>query len=152
MSRRSPQTRAEARARNSAAGSRTRKRWSWKKRILVSILGAFGLGVAGLLAAYALISVPQPNDLATAQASIFYYADGKTELVRLSEIDANRESVDISDIPQHVQQAMVAAEDRTFYDNNGISPQGIARAAWDTLKGSSTAGGGSTITAANSRL
>ena len=32
------------------------------------ILGAFGLGVAGLLAAYALISVPQPNDLATAQA------------------------------------------------------------------------------------
>ncbi len=146
MSRRSPQTRAEARARNSAAGSRTRKRWSWKKRILVSILGAFGLGVAGLLAAYALISVPQPNDLATAQASIIYYADGKTELGRLSEIDANRESVDISDIPQHVQQAMVAAEDRTFYDNNGISPQGIARAAWDTLKGSSTAGGGSTIT------
>ncbi len=131
---------------NGSAAPRGRRRWSWKKRILVTLLALGGLGIAGVVTAYALIRIPQPNELATAQASIIYFADGKTELGRLSEIDGNRESVDISRIPKPVQQAMVAAEDRSFYENEGISPKGIARAAWDTLQGSSTAGGGSTIT------
>jgi membrane peptidoglycan carboxypeptidase len=39
----------------------------------------------------------------------------------------------------------VAAEDRTFYDNPGISPTGIARAAWGIVT-REPAGGGSTIT------
>ena len=35
----------------------------------------------------------------------------------------NRESVPLSQVPEHVQDARLAAEDRTFYTNSGIGPE-----------------------------
>ena len=90
--------------------------------------------------------VPAPNDLANAQASIVYYDDGKTELARLSDAQGNRESVPLSKVPDHVQKAVLAAEDRDFYTNPGFSPTGIARSVWQALRGADVQGGGSTIT------
>ena len=113
------------------------------KRILLVLLGLFPLGAAAFGVAYATTNVPQPNDLANAQASIIYFADGKTEMDRISEV--NRESVPLSKIPVQVQHALLAAEDRTFYQNKGVSPSGIARAVLVALKGGPTQGG-STIT------
>ena len=46
--------------------------------------------------------------------------------------------------PQHVRQAVLAAEDRSFYSNPGFDPPGIARALYNQLTGG--VGGGSTIT------
>ena len=71
--------------------------------------------------------VPTPNDLATTEATVVYYAGGKHEIGRLS--DANRRASDLEQIPLHVQEAVLAAEDRGFYDHGGISPISIARAA-----------------------
>ena len=48
-------------------------------------------------------------------------------------------------MPQHVQDAVVAAEDRTFWTNNGIDPKGILRAAFNNARGGATQGA-STIT------
>ncbi len=48
-------------------------------------------------------------------------------------------------MPKQVQEAHLAAEDRDFYQNSGISPSGIARAVWVGLHGGQTQGG-STIT------
>jgi len=124
-------------------GRRTWRRFFSVKRILVVLLGLFLVGAALVGVAYATVKIPQPNDLANAQASIIYYADGKTEMARISEI--NRESVPLSQIPLHVQHALLAAEDRTFYQNNGVSPSGIGRALIVALKGGATQGG-STIT------
>ncbi len=53
-----------------------------------------------------------------------------------------RTSVSYDEIPQVMQDAMVAAEDQTFWTNNGVDPQGLLRA---TLY-AGTQGGGSTIT------
>ena len=119
------------------------RRVFWVKRILLVLLGLLLVGATLVGVAYATISIPQPNDLANAQASIIYYADGKTELARISEI--NRQSVPLSQIPVHVQHALLAAEDRTFYQNNGVSPTGIGRALLVALTGGPTQGG-STIT------
>ena len=47
-------------------------------------------------------------------------------------------------MPAHVRQAVLAAEDRTFYSNPGFDPVGIARAIYNQLTGG--VGGGSTIT------
>ena len=116
---------------------------STKRILLGSVIGLFVLGAAAFGTAYATIDIPQPNDLANAQASIIYYADGKTEMDRVSEV--NRESVPLTKIPLHVQQALLAAEDRSFYQNNGVSPSGIARSVVVALKGGPTQGG-STIT------
>ena len=109
------------------------------------MLGLFLLGVAGFAVAYAITDIPAPNELANAQASIIYYSDGKTEMDRISEADANRESVPLAKIPLHVQRALLAAEDRSFYQNNGVSPSGIARSVVVALQGGPTQGG-STIT------
>ena len=113
------------------------------KRVLLTMLGLFLLGAAAFGVAYASTAVPQPNDLANAQASIIYYSDGKTEMDRISEV--NRESVPLTKIPVHVQRALLAAEDRSFYTNNGVSPSGIARAVVVAVKGGPKQGG-STIT------
>lgn len=109
------------------------------------VLGLFGY-------AYATTPVPSVSDVASAQATILYYSDGRTELDRLGEI--NRESVPLADVPAHVQRAVLAAEDRGFYANPGISPTGMARALWASVSGGPTQGG-STITqqyVKNSRL
>ena len=47
----------------------------------------------------------------------------------------------LSKVPDHVQKAMLAAEDRDFYQNNGISPTGIARAVWRGQGRPATQGG-----------
>ncbi|MBL0003855.1 MAG: transglycosylase domain-containing protein [Actinomycetales bacterium] len=76
--------------------------------------------------AFATIQVPDvANGLAEAQTSIVYYDDGKTEMARIAELD--REPLPLASIPKHLQHAVIAAEDRDFYTNAGISPTGIAR-------------------------
>ena len=59
--------------------------------------------------------------------------------------EGNRESVALSKVPKVVQDAHLAAEDRTFYENNGISVGGILRAVKTSVTGE-TQVGGSTIT------
>jgi membrane peptidoglycan carboxypeptidase len=124
------------------AGPR-RPRRHWGRIILFTLLGLAVFGLASVGIAYAMTDVPQPNDAALAQASVIYYADGKTEMGRISEV--NRESVKLDEVPDQVQKTLLAAEDRTFYENNGVSPTGIARAVWVGLRGGQQQGG-STIT------
>lgn len=110
--------------------------------LFLAILGMVSLVVV-LAIAVRVARIPEPNELAEAQASIFYWDDGKTELARLGE--ANRTAVTIDQIPLNTQRAVLAAEDRQFYQHGGFSPKGIARALWSNVTGSSTQGG-STIT------
>jgi membrane peptidoglycan carboxypeptidase len=105
-------------------------------------LGFFAL-CAAFFALYLMIDVPQPNDLATAETSVVYYDDGKDVIGRYAEV--NREIVSLDQIPEHVQLAVLAAEDRGFYENEGISPAGIVRALWNNITGGETQGA-STIT------
>ncbi|MGO4597367.1 transglycosylase domain-containing protein [Terrabacter sp. 2RAF25] len=103
------------------------------------------LGTIGVVIAYNQTVIPQPNDLANKQVSIVYYSDGKTELDRIAVQDGNRESVKLNRVPKYVQDAHIAAEDRTFYQNNGISVGGILRAVKTSVTGEAQVGG-STIT------
>ncbi len=120
------------------------RRWipSWRQFLSLSVLGCVGLVTAFILAVV-FTKVPEPNELARAQTTIVYWSDGKTELGRIG--DANRINVPFSDIPVDVQRAVLAAEDRDFYDHGGISPAGIARSFWNNVTGGSLQGG-STIT------
>jgi len=118
-------------------------RRAWVRRLLwlALLIGAIATSVFAV--ALARTNVPTPNELATSEATIVYYADGKNEVGRLGE--ATRRSVTLDDIPVDVQQAVLAAEDRDFYNHGGISPIGIARAAFNNVTGGNTQGG-STIT------
>ena len=116
---------------------------TFKQLTLLAIFGIVAV-VLTIATSVKVLSVPQPNEVTTAQTTILYYDDGVTELGRLGE--ANRVSVPIDEVPLLTQRAVLAAEDRQFYEHDGFSIRGIARALYTNLTGASGAGGGSTIT------
>ena len=123
-------------------------KWSSGWRVWVKRLGIvggtlFALGLVLFAVAYARTDIPDPNEGFEAQTSYVYYSDGKTVLGKFAE--QNRTSVELSEVPDHVQDAVIAAEDRSFWTNQGIDPKGILRAAFNNAKGEDTQGA-STIT------
>ena len=119
-------------------------RWlpSWRQS-LAAVAVALIAGAVSFVVAYAVVSVPSPSDLASAQATTIYFNDGKTVIARVA--DANRTSIPLTEVPDGVQKAVLAAEDRDFYDHGGFSASAIVRAAWNNFRGGATQGG-STIT------
>jgi penicillin-binding protein 1A len=60
--------------------------------------------------------------------------------------------VDVARLPAYVPAAVVAIEDRRFYEHSGFDPRGIARAIVDGLEAGRPTQGGSTITQQTARL
>ena len=116
----------------------------WKRLLLLGSLGSV-LALAGLVGVgYALTDVPEPNDSATNGVTRILYDNG-TEMGRVGT--ENRIPVELGQVPEHVQLAVLAAEDRGFYTEPGISPRGIARALLTNVRGGGgVQQGGSTIT------
>ncbi|WP_406451335.1 penicillin-binding protein [Streptomyces sp. NBC_00876] len=105
------------------------------------LLGAGAL--AGLFAAvYVSVDIPDENSEARRQGTVYYWADG-SQLVSVGAV--NRQNVTLDDIPDSMEHAVIAAENETFYSDQGVSLTGIARAAVSMVKGGETQGG-STIT------
>lgn len=92
--------------------------------------------------AYITTEIPAPDDFAQAQTSQVFFADG-TLMGEFSEYD--RQNVDLASLPDHVAHAVVASEDRRFYENPGVDLRGTIRALWNNIRGLPTQGG-STIT------
>ncbi|MDQ3104746.1 MAG: penicillin-binding protein, partial [Actinomycetota bacterium] len=123
-----------------------RRRPLWLRVVLRLALVGAGLLVLALGAffvAYLLVDIPDPNADFQAETSFVYYADGESELGSFAV--QNRQVVGLDQVPQHLEDAVIAAEDRSFYENAGIDVLGIARAAWNNLRGEPTQGA-STIT------
>ena len=116
--------------------------WAWRYRRLVFLatLGSF-TALAGT--AYLLVRVPLPPESPQAQTTLLTDANG----VRLASLDSgeNRVLVELAKVPKVVVNAVLATEDKSFFDHGGIDPVGIARATWADVRGRSLQGG-STIT------
>jgi membrane peptidoglycan carboxypeptidase len=125
------------------------RHWTWKKALALAS-GAFVLVFALIIGAYEYeydsTQIPTQELVAnTYQNSTVYYSDGKTPIGTYAIVD--RQILSWNQIPAVVDDAVMAAEDRSFMTEGGISPTGIARAAWDDLTGSGgSLSGGSTIT------
>ncbi|BFU45561.1 transglycosylase domain-containing protein [Krasilnikovia sp. MM14-A1004] len=106
--------------------------------VVVTVLTvAAGITVVGYVQ-----SVQFPADPVDVQASTLYYRDGKTILARVGT--QNHSDVALSAVPVEVQKAVLAAEDRDFYDHSGYSVRGILRAVVANIRGKRE--GASTIT------
>ncbi|WP_250443234.1 transglycosylase domain-containing protein, partial [Actinotalea sp. C106] len=124
------------------AGKTGIRRWLPSWRLVLGVFLFLVLLVVGFVVwAYASTEVPQPDDFAEAQTTTVYYADGETEMGTFGV--QNRVLVSGDQIPEHMRQAVVAAEDRTFYENPGINPAGLVRAVWNNVRGGDTQGGSS---------
>ena len=109
---------------------------------MVAVLIVLPLLTFGM--AYMIVDVPKPSDIRTAQVSTILASDG-TEMSKIVPPEGNRVDVDIDQIPVHVRDAVMAAEDRDFYSNPGFSFTGFLRAAKNNIFGGDLQGG-STIT------
>jgi penicillin-binding protein 1A len=58
----------------------------------------------------------------------------------------SRETVGLEGLGEYLPGAVVAVEDRRFYEHYGFDPEGLARAAWTDLRSWHVEEGGSTIT------
>lgn len=118
------------------------KKWHMSQILILSLL-VIVLGLFGVL-----YSVANNVDISTLkielpQATVFY---DKNEKVA-SKVSANKnEGVTIKEVPRTMQNAVVAIEDRRFYEHHGIDFLGMARALFRDLKAGGAVEGGSTIT------
>jgi membrane peptidoglycan carboxypeptidase len=124
------------------------RRWTWKKALAV-VGSAFVLFILALVGGYYYLYSTTSIPTAFAanvldQSSTVYYSNGTTVLGTINTED--RQDLTINQIPKQLQDAAIAAEDRGFWTEGGISPTGILRAAYDDLTSSGSLSGGSTIT------
>lgn len=128
-------------------GGRPPKRRSrlgrYTRRLGFAILGLVGFGVLGFAIAYMMTPIPSSAQAdAMAKGSTFYYSDGKTPIYQEGR---DRRPVSLDKVPQSVRMAVIAAENRSFYADPGVSVSGTVRALWSTVSGTQVQGG-STIT------
>ena len=110
--------------------------------LLVGVVGAL-VAACGLVYLYQTTELPDPNADFETETSFVYYNDGKTELGRYAV--QNRDAIAYDEMPQDVKDAVVAAENRTFWSDSGIDYKGIVRAVFNNASGNATQGA-STIT------
>ena len=136
-------------------GPRTRRKgrwwrhWTWKKALAVAagmVAGLMLLLVAAVV--YAYEKTPIPTDISEAalqQSSTVYFSNGQP-VGTFTADGIDRQMLASDQIPAVMKNAMVAAEDRHFYSEGGISVTGILRSAYEDLKGGGNLQGGSTLT------
>src|SRR6188472_483043 len=115
----------------------------------LSVVGTFGGTAGGLLLTYNSVYASLPDgrllDGIELPASTYVYdRTGKRLLARFE--CQNREQVRFDEVPSNIVNAAVAAEDRTFWDNDGVDYPAILRAAFANLEAGSVVQGASTIT------
>ncbi|MGW7431234.1 transglycosylase domain-containing protein [Streptomyces sp. NPDC054861] len=120
------------------------RRWmpSWKL-VTGLFLAFFGSLMGAAAIGYAVVGVPNEDLAAKAQNNVYYWSDGSQMAATGGEV--NRQIIGLDQIPRHMQDAVISAENKTFRDDSGVDPMGIARAVWNMAKGGETQGG-STIT------
>ncbi len=128
----------------------------WKKYLpnwkIVAGVCALGLVASLTLVGVGYSTTPAPALSASSaqegvldQGSHVFWANPKKNTKPIYRIGQPRENVELEKIPLHVRQAVMAAEQKTFETDPGISPRGLMRAVYNTATGGQVQGG-STIT------
>jgi len=102
-----------------------------------------------LIAAIASVFIPLPEaDLSPLPVVSLTITDRNGETLReiLSDSETRAHWIDIDELPDHVLYAFIAAEDKRFFQHDGIDPLATVRAFYSNVRNRSVVSGGSTIT------
>jgi membrane peptidoglycan carboxypeptidase len=122
-----------------------RLHWAWVRRgLYITAAVVLVLPIITFAMAYFIVDIPKPGDIRTNQVSTILASDG-SELAKIVPPEGNRVDINLDQVPLHVRNAVLAAEDRDFYSNPGFSLSGFTRAVRNNVFGGDTQGG-STIT------
>jgi penicillin-binding protein 1A len=112
---------------------------------LAAIL-ALGLATAGLaVGLYQIYALPLPKGFEDPRgvALDLAFPDGAVFAARGV---ARGRPVELAEVPQHLVEAVLAMEDRRFFEHSGLDLRGVVRAAFANLEAGDSVQGGSTIT------
>ncbi|QGQ96531.1 PBP1A family penicillin-binding protein [Paenibacillus psychroresistens] len=117
----------------------------WLRWLLIAFLSFIMLGV--IFAIWFSIWFAQLNISKLAEPlplpTLIYDKNAKL----ISQLSSTKiEAVTLSEIPQQLRDAVIATEDRRFYDHSGVDLRSILRALWRDLRSGGLVEGGSTIT------
>ncbi|HYC02954.1 MAG TPA: PBP1A family penicillin-binding protein [Azospirillaceae bacterium] len=137
--------RKEAPRKDAKRGKGTR---GWARRLgrVAALVGIWGFMIGLFTLAYFAHDLPDIREavqLERRPTLELVAADG-SPLQRLG--DMRGATVDATQLPKHLVEAVLAVEDRRFWDHWGVDPLGIARAAYVNWKAGRIVQGGSTIT------
>ena len=122
--------------------------------LILSVLATLALisTVFGMMMAVAsdLPDLENQAEYRRAENSVVYTEATKgggdpQELAKLTG-NQNRILIDSSEISPYIKNAVIATEDRRFYEHNGVDYRGIGRALYQDIRQQRAAQGGSTIT------
>ena len=92
-----------------------------------------------------VLDVPPLGEADTPPQNSYVYAADGTELAELT-FEENRVPVELDDIPQVAIDAVLATEDASFFEHQGVNHAAIARAALTNFRAGGIESGASTIT------
>jgi penicillin-binding protein 1A len=121
--------------------------------VMAALAGAGGFGMAAIDTVRQIQSeLPDPEDALTytRDGSMTIKAADGTVLQQLGP--ATREALSLDQIPETMINAFIAAEDKKFYEHNGVDYRAIARAALANLSAGEVVEGASTITQQVTRI
>ncbi len=127
------------------ARRRIKKLVLWTEVLIILGLVAAGSVVLGAVYQFnKLLPPPEAIDRYRPPVGTRIFSSDGVLLARLAT--QNREPVKLDQVPENLRNAIVAVEDRRFYQHRGLDYRGIARALWVNLQGGETSQGASTIT------
>lgn len=142
-----PRRQAPRRGKSAKTTKAAKPKRAWWKRLLlwsgVTLLSLALIAGVGMVVVWNLVKIPDPNADFQTNTSFVYYNDGKSELGSFQI--QNRVTIAYADMNPYVKDAIVAAENRTFWEDAGFDPAALARAAFSLFSDEQTVGG-STIT------
>ena len=125
-----------------------KKRWLGRFGRGMLLCGAVLTGALACFLVYTLAAAPK-LDLVDAAPSSYRTTvlddDGQVILTLAGE-SANRVYAELDEIPDALEQAVVAIEDERFYQHHGVDLKGIVRAAYRNITSGKITEGASTIT------
>lgn len=119
--------------------------WTWRIVSNILALGVWGGIAVLLLVGYLALTLP-PIDAKslTRRPNVVILDADNNELGSFGDIYG--QTVNLKDLPKYLPAAVVAVEDRRFYDHFGVDPRGLLRAVVVNLQAGGVVQGGSTIT------
>jgi penicillin-binding protein 1A len=117
------------------------RRWWWA---FVAVPVVIGLVMMSTLV-FVFIGLQIPDAPPLQQTSILFDKSGH-KVITTYHAAVNRKVIPLSQMPQDLQNAVIAIEDHSYYQHGGVDWIGILRAAWADIRSGSVVQGGSTIT------
>jgi len=119
----------------------------WKTLLLLGLVT--GLAIASLIGLAAVLIYPDLPSLESLtdyrpKVPLRVYSEDGYLIAEFGE--ERRAVVKINEVPQHMKQAILAAEDERFYQHGGVDTLGVLRAAMANLSAGGAKEGASTIT------